>query len=49
MTGAKELLREKDHVFLDFDGPVCDVFARFPASEVADRPSVSSNPICPRR
>ncbi|MFC9253584.1 HAD family hydrolase [Amycolatopsis thailandensis] len=37
MTGAKELLREKDHVFLDFDGPVCDVFARFPAREVADR------------
>ncbi|MFD6068323.1 HAD family hydrolase [Amycolatopsis lurida] len=32
-----ELLREKDHVFLDFDGPVCDVFARLPASEVADR------------
>ncbi|AGM03328.1 HAD family hydrolase [Amycolatopsis keratiniphila] len=32
-----ELLQEKDHVFLDFDGPVCDVFARLPASEVADR------------
>ncbi|WP_410650189.1 HAD family hydrolase [Amycolatopsis sp. cmx-4-54] len=37
MTGVKELLQEKDHVFLDFDGPVCDVFARLPASEVADR------------
>ncbi|EME60577.1 Haloacid dehalogenase domain-containing protein hydrolase [Amycolatopsis decaplanina DSM 44594] len=33
----KELLQEKDHVFLDFDGPVCDVFARLPAGEVADR------------
>ncbi len=37
MTGVKELLREKDHVFLDFDGPVCDVFAELPAREVADR------------
>lgn len=33
----RELLQEKDHVFLDFDGPVCDVFARLAASEVADR------------
>ncbi|OXM55700.1 HAD family hydrolase [Amycolatopsis alba] len=37
MTGVEELLREKDHVFLDFDGPVCDVFAKLTASEVADR------------
>ncbi|AUI63355.1 HAD family hydrolase [Amycolatopsis sp. BJA-103] len=37
MTGVKELLQEKDHVFLDFDGPVCDVFAELPAREVADR------------
>ncbi|MEU3621645.1 haloacid dehalogenase [Amycolatopsis coloradensis] len=37
MAGVKELLREKDHVFLDFDGPVCDVFAKLPSSEVADR------------
>ncbi|MFD5246339.1 HAD family hydrolase [Amycolatopsis sp. NPDC058340] len=37
MGGVRELLQEKDHVFLDFDGPVCDVFARLPASEVADR------------
>ncbi|MFJ8910472.1 HAD family hydrolase [Amycolatopsis sp. NPDC102389] len=32
-----ELLQEKDHIFLDFDGPVCDVFAMLPAVEVADR------------
>ncbi|RSN35977.1 HAD family hydrolase [Amycolatopsis sp. WAC 01416] len=37
MAGVEELLQEKDHVFLDFDGPVCDVFARLPSSEVADR------------
>ncbi|MFC3449995.1 HAD family hydrolase [Amycolatopsis speibonae] len=37
MTGVKGLLQEKDHVFLDFDGPVCDVFARLTASEVAER------------
>ncbi|GAB3708157.1 HAD family hydrolase [Amycolatopsis oliviviridis] len=37
MPGVKELLQEKDHVFLDFDGPVCDVFAKLTASEVADR------------
>ncbi|WP_037314817.1 HAD family hydrolase [Amycolatopsis orientalis] len=37
MAGVKELLQEKDHVFLDFDGPVCDVFAELAASEVADR------------
>ncbi|WP_410656537.1 HAD family hydrolase [Amycolatopsis sp. lyj-112] len=37
MTGVKELMQEKDHVFLDFDGPVCDVFAELPAREVADR------------
>ncbi|WP_394360545.1 HAD family hydrolase [Amycolatopsis sp. SB7-3] len=37
MGEVRELLRGKDHVFLDFDGPVCDVFARLSASEVADR------------
>ncbi|MBB5854881.1 HAD family hydrolase [Amycolatopsis umgeniensis] len=37
MTGVKELLQEKDHIFLDFDGPVCDVFAELPSLKVADR------------
>ncbi|EMD28320.1 HAD family hydrolase [Amycolatopsis azurea] len=37
MTGVKELLQAKDHIFLDFDGPVCDVFAELAAGEVADR------------
>lgn len=32
-----ELLASRDHVFLDFDGPVCAVFSALPAPEVADR------------
>ncbi|RPE33751.1 HAD family hydrolase [Kitasatospora cineracea] len=30
-----DLLRPVKHVLLDFDGPVCSVFAGFPASDVA--------------
>ncbi|MGW7446075.1 HAD family hydrolase [Kitasatospora sp. NPDC054795] len=32
-----DVLRPVKHVLLDFDGPVCSVFAGFPASEVARR------------
>ena len=31
----REILRPARHVLLDFDGPVCSVFAGFPAREVA--------------
>lgn len=31
----REILRPVKHVLLDFDGPVCSVFAGFPAREVA--------------
>ncbi|MEV6909870.1 HAD-IA family hydrolase [Amycolatopsis sp. NPDC051071] len=48
MTGVRELLQDKDHVFLDFDGPVCDVFARLPAREVADRLKQLVGPGLPR-
>lgn len=48
MAGVRELLQEKDHVFLDFDGPVCDVFAQLPASEVADRLKRLVGPDLPR-
>ncbi|KQV05623.1 MULTISPECIES: HAD family hydrolase [unclassified Kitasatospora] len=41
MTGASsslaDLLRPVKHVLLDFDGPVCSVFAGLPAPEVARR------------
>lgn len=41
MTGAPaqliDVLRPVRHVLLDFDGPVCSVFAGLPASEVAQR------------
>ncbi|MDH6132841.1 phosphoglycolate phosphatase-like HAD superfamily hydrolase [Kitasatospora sp. MAA4] len=41
MTGAPpflvNVLRPVKHVLLDFDGPVCSVFAGLPAPEVADR------------
>jgi hypothetical protein len=32
-----DVLRPVKHVLLDFDGPVCSVFAEFPAPEVAQR------------
>ncbi|KJY38136.1 HAD-IA family hydrolase [Streptomyces sp. NRRL S-495] len=32
-----DVLRPVKHVLLDFDGPVCSVFAGLPAPEVADR------------
>ncbi|WP_370946486.1 HAD family hydrolase [Amycolatopsis sp. cg5] len=32
-----DLLAARDHVFLDFDGPVCTLFSALPASEAADR------------
>ncbi len=32
-----DVLRPVKHVFLDFDGPVCSVFAGLPAPEVAQR------------
>jgi HAD superfamily hydrolase (TIGR01662 family) len=48
MTGVRELLQEKDHVFLDFDGPVCDVFAELRAREVADRLKKLVGPDLPR-
>ncbi|GAA1186964.1 HAD family hydrolase [Kitasatospora gansuensis] len=32
-----DLLRPVRHVLLDFDGPLCSVFAGFPAPEVAER------------
>ncbi|MEC3980249.1 HAD family hydrolase [Amycolatopsis sp. H20-H5] len=37
MAEVGELLAARDHVFLDFDGPVCAVFAAVPALEVAER------------
>ncbi|MEV7177026.1 HAD-IA family hydrolase [Kitasatospora sp. NPDC093679] len=41
MTGASpslaDVLRPVKHVLLDFDGPVCSVFAGLPAPKVADR------------
>ncbi|GAA4859618.1 HAD-IA family hydrolase [Kitasatospora terrestris] len=41
MTGAapslKDVLRPVKHVLLDFDGPVCSVFAGMPAPEIARR------------
>ena len=30
-------MQRAQYVLLDFDGPICDVFAGFPAPEVADR------------
>jgi len=33
----REILRPVKHVLLDFDGPVCSVFAGLPAAEVARR------------
>ncbi|MGX2996362.1 HAD family hydrolase [Streptomyces sp. JNUCC 64] len=35
MTALAEVLRPARHVLLDFDGPVCSVFAGLPAPEVA--------------
>ncbi|GGP02519.1 HAD family hydrolase [Nonomuraea glycinis] len=37
MTPAADLLRQADAVLLDFDGPVCNIFAGLPASVVASR------------
>ncbi|WP_042420441.1 HAD family hydrolase [Streptacidiphilus anmyonensis] len=41
MTGASpslsDLLRRARHILLDFDGPVCSVFAGLPAAEIAER------------
>ncbi|WP_441251466.1 HAD family hydrolase [Kitasatospora sp. McL0602] len=41
MTGASpslaDVLRPVKHVLLDFDGPICSVFAGLPAPEVAQR------------
>jgi HAD superfamily hydrolase (TIGR01662 family) len=48
MTGVRELLEQKDHVFLDFDGPVCPVFAVVTAREVADRLKQLVGPGLPR-
>jgi hypothetical protein len=31
-----EILRRTRFVLLDFDGPVCDVFAGYPATDTAD-------------
>ena len=36
MTPAHDVLRQADHVLLDFDGPVCAVFGTVTDSEVAD-------------
>ncbi|MCX4549449.1 HAD family hydrolase [Streptomyces sp. NBC_01500] len=36
-THLADVLRPVKHVFFDFDGPVCSVFAGLPASEVARR------------
>ncbi|WP_157984554.1 HAD family hydrolase [Lentzea terrae] len=35
MTSVPNLLRSVDAVFFDFDGPVCSVFAGYPAPDVA--------------
>lgn len=37
MTTAAELVRQAHAVLLDFDGPVCSIFAGLPAPVVADR------------
>ncbi|MGW2151516.1 HAD family hydrolase [Nonomuraea bangladeshensis] len=37
MTSAADLVRQADAVLLDFDGPVCSIFAGLPAPVVADR------------
>lgn len=39
--GLQDVLRPVKHVLLDFDGPVCSVFAGLPAPEVAARLSAS--------
>jgi HAD superfamily hydrolase (TIGR01509 family) len=36
-TGLAEIISRSRHILLDFDGPVCTVFARTPASTVAER------------
>lgn len=35
MSRTDEVLRNVDAIFLDFDGPVCSVFAGYPASVIA--------------
>ncbi|MEW9556377.1 HAD family hydrolase [Nonomuraea sp. NPDC050783] len=37
MTNAADLVRQADAVLLDFDGPVCSIFAGLPAPVVAAR------------
>ncbi|MEV4383763.1 hypothetical protein [Streptosporangium sp. NPDC049644] len=34
---VQDVMQSARYVLLDFDGPICDVFAGFPAPEVADR------------
>ena len=34
---VQDVMENARYILLDFDGPICDVFAGFPAPEVADR------------
>ncbi len=48
MGGVQELMVGKDHVFLDFDGPVCEVFGALPARDVADQLKLLVGPGLPK-